>query len=74
MVQTIQAKEITLLDLENSFGLQLVEDEQFFREWQDKLPEITNSEKQQLDRVKTSYANLLKYPPLLENTVKVLAC
>jgi len=74
MVQTIQAKEITLLDLENSFGLQLVEDEQFFREWQDKLPEITNSEKQQLDRVKTSYVNLLKYPPLLENTVKVLAC
>jgi hypothetical protein len=72
MVQTIQTKEITLLDLENSFGLQLVEDEQFFREWQDKLPEITNSEKQQLDRVKTSYANLLKYPPLLENTVKMV--
>jgi hypothetical protein len=38
MVQTIQAKEITLLDLETSFGLQLVEDEQFFREWQDNLP------------------------------------
>ncbi|MEH2182835.1 restriction endonuclease subunit R [Nostoc sp.] len=72
MVQTIQAKEITLLDLENSFGLQLVEDEQFFREWQDKLPEITDTEKQQLDRVKASYANLLKYSPLLENTVKMV--
>ncbi|MDZ8241208.1 MAG: restriction endonuclease subunit R [Nostoc sp. ChiQUE01a] len=72
MVQTIQAKEITLLDLENSFGLQLVEDEQFFREWQDNLPEITDTEKQQLDRVKASYANLLKYPPLLENTVKMV--
>jgi hypothetical protein len=45
MVQTIQAKEITLLDLETTFGLQLVEDEQFFREWQDNLPEVTNSEK-----------------------------
>jgi predicted type IV restriction endonuclease len=72
MVQAIQAKEITLLDLENSFGLQLVEDDQFFREWQDNLPEITNTEKQQLDRVKASYANLLKYPPLLENTVKMV--
>ncbi len=72
MVQTIQAKEITLLELENSFGLQLIEDDQFFREWQDNLPEITNTEKQQLDRVKASYANLLKYPPLLENTVKMV--
>ncbi|GAB1540922.1 hypothetical protein NUACC21_35910 [Scytonema sp. NUACC21] len=72
MIQTIQAKEITLLDLETNFGLQLVEDEQFFREWQDNLPEITNLEKQQLDRVKASYANLLKYPPMLENTVKMV--
>ncbi|MCC5640495.1 DUF2959 domain-containing protein [Nostoc sp. CHAB 5844] len=72
MLQTIQAKEITLLDLETTFGLQLIEDEQFFREWQDNLPEITNSEKQQLDRVKASYSNLLKYPPLLENTVKMV--
>ncbi|MBH8565054.1 restriction endonuclease subunit R [Nostoc sp. CENA67] len=63
---------ITLLDLETSFGLQLVEDEEFFREWQDNLPEITNSQRQQLDRVKASYANLLKYPPLLENTVKMV--
>ena len=57
------AKEITLLDLENRFGLQLVENDQYFREWQDNLPEITNTEKQQLNRVKASYANLLKYPP-----------
>jgi hypothetical protein len=72
MVKTIQAKEITLLDLETTFELQLVEDEQFFREWQDNLPEMTNLEKQQLDRVKASYSNLLKYPPLLENTVKMV--
>ncbi|MCC5620452.1 hypothetical protein [Nostoc sp. CHAB 5715] len=51
MVQTIQAKEITLLDLENSFGLQLVEDDQFFREWQDNLPGITKTERQQLDPI-----------------------
>jgi hypothetical protein len=35
----------------------------FFREWQDDLPEITDLEKQALDRVKASYLNLIKYPP-----------
>lgn len=72
MVQTIQARDITLHDLETKFGLNLVENDQFFREWQDDLPEITNLEKQRLDRVKASYSNLLKYPPLLENTVKMV--
>jgi hypothetical protein len=72
MVQTIQAKDITLLELETKFGLQFIDNEQFFLEWQDKLPEITSVEKQQLDRVKASYSNLLKYPPLLENTVKMV--
>ena len=72
MVQTISAKDITLNELERIFKLQLTEDEQFFREWQDDLPEITDIEKQQLDRVKASYLNLIKYPPLLENTVKMV--
>jgi hypothetical protein len=72
MVQTLPAREITLLDLTSKFGLQLVEDEQFFREWQDDLPEITEEEKQRLDRVKASYSNLLEAPPLLENTVKMV--
>ncbi len=51
MVQTIQARDITLHDLETKFGLTLVEIDQFFREWQDDLPEISDSEKQRLDRV-----------------------
>ncbi len=72
MVQTIGARNITFYELETNFNLQLVEDEQFFREWQDNLPEITDSEKQHLDRVKASYSNLEKYPPLLENTVKMV--
>jgi hypothetical protein len=50
----------------------MVENEEFFREWQDNLPAITDEEKQRLNRVKASYANLLKYPPLLENTVKMV--
>ena len=42
MVQTIQAKNVTLEELQTLFGLQLVRDEDFFREWQDELPEITD--------------------------------
>ncbi len=72
MLQTIPARDITLLDLETKFGLLLNEDEEFFREWQDSLPSITDLEKERLDRVKASYSNLLKYPPLLENTVKMV--
>ncbi|WP_242055748.1 MULTISPECIES: hypothetical protein [Nostocales] len=72
MTQTIQAREITLLELETNFGIQMIEDAFFFREWQDNLPPITDVEKQRLDRVKASYSNLLKYPDLLENTVKMV--
>jgi len=72
MVQAIQAKDITLYGLETIFGLKLVENDQFFSEWQDNLPEITDVEKQRLDRVKANYFNLIKYPPLLENTVKMV--
>jgi hypothetical protein len=72
MVQTIQAKNITMYDLRTKFGIELVENDQFFREWQDDLPEITDAEKQRLDRVKASYKNLLEHPPLLENTVKMV--
>jgi hypothetical protein len=71
MVQTIQSQNITLRDLIDKFGLQFVENLQFFPEWQENLPEITDSEKQQLDKVKVGYINLLNYPPLLENVVRM---
>jgi hypothetical protein len=71
MVQTLQAKEITLRDLIVKFGIQLVEDEQFFWEWQDNLPELTPFDSQLLDKVKSGFVNLLNYPPLLEDVVRM---
>jgi hypothetical protein len=71
MVQIIQAESITLRELITLYGLQLVEDENFFREWQEDLPELTDLEKQLLDQIKAGYINLRNYPPLLENTVNV---
>lgn len=72
MVQTIQARNVTMYDLRTKFEIELIEDDQFFREWQDNLPEISEAEKQRLNRVKASYRNLLERPPLLENTVKMV--
>ena len=71
MVQTIQAKNLTLYEVERKFGLILVQDEQFFREWLDDLPELTDGEQQRLDRVKAQYLYLAKRP-LLEVIVKMV--
>ena len=71
MTQTIQARDVDLRYLIDTFGLQLVEDNLFFREWQEYLPEITDSDKQYLDKVKVGFINLLNYPALLENVVQM---
>lgn len=50
MVQTIQATNLNLRDVKEKFNLHLAENEQFFREWSDDLVELTDLEKQLLDR------------------------
>jgi hypothetical protein len=72
MVTVIQAQNVNIIDLEEKFGLQLADSEQFFTEWFHNLPEITESEKQALDRVKTNYLNLVKRRPILEELVKLV--
>ena len=71
MTQSIQAKTLTLLDVEKIFNFQLCEDEQFFREWIDDLPEIASEEKRSLDKLKAGYINSVKYA-MLEDTVKMV--
>ncbi len=71
MVQIIQAQEIDLRYLIENYRLQRVEDKQFFPEWQEYLPELSDSDKHQLDKVKAGYLNLLNYPPLLEDVVRM---
>ncbi len=39
--------------------------DQFFREWQENLPELTDFQKQQLDQIKAGFFNLLEHPPLV---------
>lgn len=71
MVQTIQAKDLTLHDVKVKFGLKLAEDEQFFREWIDDLSEISELEKRSLEQVKAEYLYLDQYP-IPEGLVKMV--
>ncbi len=65
MIQTIQSQEVSLRYLSDNFDLKLVRNEQFFREWQDDLPEISDLEKELLNQVQEGYFNLLEYRPFL---------
>ena len=56
----ISAEKITLYDLEQRFGLQQIEDAQFFPEWRENLPLLAGEEQQRLERVKAIYANLAR--------------
>jgi len=72
MVQVLQANELTLSDVEDQFNLrQVFDDPTFFREWQDSLPELNQPEMQTLDRIKTEFLYLNKYP-MLEDLVKMV--
>ncbi|WP_229486154.1 restriction endonuclease subunit R [Nostoc favosum] len=68
----IRGECVTLEQLILLYGLELVDSEEFFREWQDDLPELTSLEKQLLDQIKAGYINVRNYPPLLENTVNTI--
>jgi predicted type IV restriction endonuclease len=70
MVEVISADKVTLFELEKNFGLQQINDNQFFLEWQLSLPELTDVEKQRLERVKAVYSNLARRS-VLENTIKM---
>ncbi len=72
MTLMIQAKNLTLSDLEAKFGLRPTDDDHFFSEWLDNLPQLPDLDKQSLDRVEDNYFNLLKYRPLSENLVKMV--
>ncbi|MGK7928993.1 MAG: restriction endonuclease subunit R [Spirulina sp.] len=71
MVQTIATKDISLNRLEKQFGLEWVQDDNFFWEWQTDLPELTDWQKHLLNEIKSGYFNLFKQPPLLEKPVEL---
>ncbi|MES1022905.1 type I restriction endonuclease [Gloeocapsa sp. BRSZ] len=73
MIQVIQARNIGIAYLEEKFGLQLANEEQFFVECLiEHNIEITEQEKSYLNRVKSNYLNLTKQRPISEELVKMV--
>lgn len=72
MVQSIAANDVTLRELKQNFGIQIVEDTTFFPEWLDGLEALNKEEQHLLDRVKANFLELMDDPPMLENTVKMV--
>lgn len=72
MLQVIPAQDITLSQLTKLVGLTITYEPQFFSEWLYDLPEISDVERQQLDRVKNNYISLVDRSPLSENMVKMV--
>ncbi|MGK7901609.1 MAG: restriction endonuclease subunit R [Hormoscilla sp.] len=62
---TIQARKVTLAYLREKFNLQRTADESFFTEWLTDLPELSDGEKQALDRVKSNYLYLAELRPMM---------
>ncbi|MEH1769761.1 MAG: type I restriction endonuclease subunit R [Nostoc sp.] len=71
MVQTIPARDISLYELEEKFGLQLATDSNFFAEWTE-IPTLADGEKQATARVKSNYLNLNKHRLMSEEAVKMV--
>ncbi len=71
MTDIVSAKDVTLYDLEKKFDLRLNEDRQFFPEWQADLPETNPEDRKFLDLAKSAYMNLIRYPSMPENAVKL---
>ena len=71
MPDTVAARKIKLYDLKTKSGLRKAQDEAFFLEWSAGLPEVTETERSTLDRVKQNYLYLLEYP-VMESIVKMV--
>ena len=72
MVQAIAAKDVTLRELKQNFGLQISQNPTFFSEWLDSFTPLREEEHHLLDRVKANFLELMEDPPMLENTVKMV--
>ena len=74
MVKTIAIGDniTTLAQVEEKFNLTEASDERFFTEWFEGLPEISEPEKEILNRIKDRYLYHRKTGPLAEGAVQLL--
>ncbi len=70
-MQTIAAREISLYELEQRFGLQAI-DREFITALIEKAVALTEEDQKTLDRIRHNYQNLLRYGNLSEESVKMV--
>ena len=71
MTITLSAREIKLRDLSEKFNLHKSENPDFFTEWHEPLPELTDRDRELLNEIRADYDHLLE-DVLLESAVKML--
>ena len=62
----------TLQQVEQKLGLTLTEDSQFFTEWMEELPALTELEQSRLEQVRRNYLYQVSDGILLEETIKMV--
>jgi predicted type IV restriction endonuclease len=72
MVAVRSASEISLSELKQQFQLTRSTDANFFLEWQQGLPNLSQMEEAMLDRVQQNYLDQLEQRFLIEETVKMV--
>lgn len=74
MVQTLAISKAitTIADIEERFNLTPTDNEQFFTEWFQDLPELTDDEKASLDKVRHRFSRHRRRGKLAEGTVNLL--
>ena len=72
MSQAIAAKDVTLKELKQNFGLQMSQDPAFFTECLEAFTPLSEEDHHLLNRVKANFLELMEDPPMLENTVKMV--
>jgi hypothetical protein len=71
MVQAVQSSKVDFQELIQRFNLRVTRDPQFFSEWRESLPELSEGDRTFLDKVQAGYWNLVEHPPLSEKAIQV---
>jgi hypothetical protein len=66
------ARNLTLTDLRQNFGLQINTQDRYFQDWLDRLPLLTPAEIAALDRLATNYEYLTQVDSPLEEVIKLV--
>ena len=71
-MQTINSRDLTLVDLQTRFNLQISTEESFFPEWQSFEVTVTLAEQEKLNRINQNFSSLLERKALSEQTIKLV--